>query len=119
MMTYEETKALWAKTDWNNPVDGVGGCHWGDMWDYLYEAKLLPDVIEHEFKFVHFSRPGFYMDGANEDANEILGHMDRHWQDRMIGRWYEAHREEAEQGYNLWWWGNHDIADYMDEEGAL
>ena len=117
-MTAEQLKELWANTEWNNPFDGMN-IHWDGLWDYLYETKRLPEVIEQEYKFVHFTRSAFDADGANEDANDLLDQMDRHWRERLFARWYEAHREEAEQGYNVWWWSNHDINDYVDEEGAL
>ena len=104
-VTEKQLAAIWAKTEWNNPYEQYYNST-DDMWEFFYLTERCPDVVKSRFPSVSCD---------NEDANEILNLMDKWWRGVVIDRYLGEH-EEIRGAFNNWWWSNHDVTDYEEEE---
>ena len=104
-VTEEQLKALWAKTDWNDPFEQYSNND-DEMWEFFYMTERCPEVLKEEFHSLACD---------NEGANEILNGMTPYRRGVLIGKYTEKHNAELHEAYNLYWWSNHDVSDYSEE----
>lgn len=103
MLTADQLKKLWADTNRNDPFE--------DYWytdntflEFIYYDNASADIIRTEYF-------DFICDN-NDEANDILEQL--HNRDRLIEKWYRRNEDAIHERFNVWWWQNHDIEDYME-----
>ena len=104
MLTYEQMKKLWSDTDRDDPF--------GDYW---YTDKEFLEFIYFDGSSADIIRTEYYTFDCtdNDEANDILEQLRN--RDSLIERWYRKNTDEIHKRFNLWWWSDHDIADYMED----
>ena len=110
-LTYEGLKKLWAGI-MDDPYEEYLETD-NEMWNFVYETKRCPDVLKTEFWSIDFH--GHSDDLANDDANEVINRMGQYWRDDLIEKYAKKH-PEIHEAFNEWWWSNHNIENYMEDE---
>lgn len=106
MIPEKTLKEIWAHTEWSDPFQSYLNDS-NTLWEFLYLTERCKDVLKNKYLSVICD---------NEDANDILNLMTHYWCSSLIDDYISAHEEEVHEAFNIWWWSQHDISDYIEEK---